>query len=218
MDDARVPRLPGGELPRAYLPLQLTPRLPPGRHDPLLRPSHLARAGRQAAPARRGALQGPSRRLRLGHMGRHRALVPVGRAARRLPLLLRALHRPLHGLARGQLHAGRVQRADPSPVPPVGGRRAAAFRPQRPRNAAVQALQLREPRRTPAMDDRRGTQDRPSTRDADARRVVPPSMGRDVRPLRRLVGHVDALEQPSHRRRPLQASPTAPSRSSGRGR
>ena len=40
-------------------------------------------------------------------------------------------------------------------------------------------------------------------RDADARRVVPPSMGRDVRPLRRLVGDVDALEQPAHGRRPL---------------
>ena len=53
-----------------------------------------------------------------------------------------------HSIARylawlkANLHAGRVQRADPPPLPPMGGRRAATFRQQRSRNAAVQALQL----------------------------------------------------------------------------
>ena len=57
-----------------------------------------------------------------------------------------------------------------------------------------------------------------SARDADPRRVVPPSMGRDVRPATPTRGACRCPRTTCSPARTPTASPTAPSRSSGRGR
>ena len=82
------------------------------------------------------------------------------------------------------------------PLPPLGGRRAAALRPQRRGDALVPALSSREHRRLPAVDDGPGELHRPGAREARARRLAAAAEGRVLRSIGGQLGHVD-VGQPS---------------------
>ena len=142
----------------------------------------VSRSGGRLPAARHQPLQGPAQPADLGDLGRAEPLIGLGGPGRRLPLLLRAHAGAIQGVAPSAVHVGRTQCRIRPPLPPLGGRRAAAVRPQRRRDALVPALPSRGHRRLPEVDDGPGQCHRSGARETRPRRLAAAAEGRILRP------------------------------------